>query len=140
MAAALPLVVPFAAILVLAIGSHVGRQAPRAITGWALLFVIIGLYSTLPYLLFLLVARKWLVRADAATLRKIAWLAPILIAIPFAPVFALTAGSGGGVREFMNAMGIGAAWALVVGYLFVVVIEAVRALAIWSGSLNRRQG
>jgi hypothetical protein len=135
-AAALPLVAPLAGAAVGGLGMHNERQAPGMATKVGVLLAFIGFYSTVPYLLFLLLSWRRLRRADAAGLRRIAWLTPLLIAIPFAPVFALTSGSGGGVSAFAMAAGIGAAWALVTGYFYVAVIEAARMLGMWSGLLK----
>jgi hypothetical protein len=137
LAAALPLVAPLAGVTAVGLTAHNERPTPAIATEFGVVLVFVGLYSTVPYLLFLFVSWRRLRRADAGALRRAAWLAPLFIAIPFGPVFALTSGSGGGVRAFAVAAGIGAAWALVAGYSYVAVIEVARRLGMWSGLLDR---
>jgi hypothetical protein len=99
----------------------------------AFLVFLTGVYSTIPYLVFLIVGWFVLRSADPRAYRRIAWLAPIIIAIPFAPLFALTTGTGDGFVSFGRAVLVGGAWALAVGYVYVAILESIRAAGTRAG-------
>jgi hypothetical protein len=109
--------------------SRVSPQVSGGVGGLATLLVFVGVYLLPPYLIFLLVVWTRFRHAAGSVLRRIALAAPLLIAIPFAPVFAFVEAP----REFgsfITAMALGATWALCVGYIYVGAIEGVRAVGV----------
>jgi hypothetical protein len=134
----LPLAVTSAAHLVSAWESRISPQSLGALGGIAVVVVFIGFFAIPPYLIFLLVVWTRFRKAPGPVLRRIALIAPLLIAAAFAPVFGF-AGGWTDFRTFLTGAAVGAAWALAVGYTYVAAIELVRALGMWCGWVVRTQ-
>ena len=95
-----------------------------------------GIFSTLPYALYLLVLTSKSRREgwEARRIRRWVWIGPVVIAAPIAAFFLLPA--------FMEwepdiATAIFAGfWTLLIGYAYVLLIEAARVIAQLAGLLQ----
>ena len=96
----LPVAVPLGAAVIALPELQSHQDSPSALVKTAFLVFLTGLYSTGPYVLFVLGLLLWARFHPKPRYRMIAWCTPLVIAIPFAPIFAAAGGSGGGPGTF----------------------------------------
>ncbi|MDQ3698919.1 MAG: hypothetical protein M3373_13010 [Gemmatimonadota bacterium] len=136
----LPVAVPAVAALLVLVGVlSGGRVAPaegtalsEVVLGWAALIVFVGAWSLVPYAVFALVVAIWIHRhrPRARNIRRVAWLAPLLIGIPFGVVlWTPLLGSGADFPGTMAAAAVYAVCAVVVGYAYLLPIELALLVA-----------
>ena len=118
LAALLPIAVTLSATLVAAWQSRNGPSPVGTIGGGAIFLEFIGVDSTAPVLILLLVVWTRFRHAEGRVLRRIALVAPLIIAAIFAPVFGWGTGWSD-LRSFLMGAAFGGAWALVIGYAYV---------------------
>jgi hypothetical protein len=125
-AAFLPVAVPVLAFVLLLVLSAIGEPAKGLLLATddvAGFLVIAGLLSLLPYGLFVGIALSWAEPSTEADYRRLSWLAPGFIALPFGLVMGLFAL---GSKSLVGAVGSFATWGLLalgVGYFYAVLIN-----------------
>jgi hypothetical protein len=132
----LPLLVPVGAAVV-ALPALQSSPSSVALPVKVAFFVFLtGVYSTIPYLLFAAAVVLRFRAARQPSYQRTMWLTPIIVAVPFAPLFAATVGSGGGPASFMRACLVGGGWTLLVGYGYVALVQLGRLAVIRAGWLR----
>lgn len=135
-------VLPFVAAAAAAIGMNTiapGRDAvSSALFGTSALLVFASFYAIIPYALFLIAVWLFVRPKGESALRRTALLAPIVIAIPFAVVFA----SWGGIvspESFYDALIFAGLTSLALGYVYVLVIETALLVLKKSGVVHHAE-
>lgn len=126
----LPFVLPIAAALVGVASYILGFSESKFAE--ALGFVIFtSLWSTIPYALFAALV-VWRVRRRRPTSREMrwsVWLAPMIIAVPFAAAFAMPHFWHREWEDGRFAIAFMGSFALLIGYGYVLLIEFARVMA-----------
>jgi hypothetical protein len=132
----LPFAVMLLGFLLFLIGFGLPSPQPRStVAGVGGLLSLVGFYSVVPYCVFLILA--WplvLSRQSGPVLGRLSWLVPPIIAIGITMFLVVGALVQGGSSPFQR--GLLFVWAgvpLIVGYIYVVIIQLARVIATRAG-------
>lgn len=126
-AAWLPVVVP---VIAAALAAALEMARPASVPPWTrvvvdtLLFVAFsGVFSLLPYGIFVAIVMLSLQPSEEKGYRRITWLGPSMIALPFAIVCTLFFRPQGGWIGMVRSFAMWGQLALAVGYAYALLIE-----------------
>ncbi len=126
-AAFFPVAIPLLAALVAMMfnGAHVPPDGPLYTFVDTLLFIAVaGVVGLIPYALYIGVVLSSIRPTSGQEMRRLSWLAPSMIALPFALAVALLMPMApGGLRGRVNSFYMFGLLALGVGYGYVLIVE-----------------
>jgi hypothetical protein len=129
----LPVAIPIGAALASMMFS--GARVPSdgslyTIVDTLMFIAVAGAVGLLPYVLYIVVVQAWIRPTSGNEMRRLSWLAPSMIAFPFALVVALVLPlTPPGIVSRVRAFATFGFLALSVGYAYVLIIEMI--LRLW---------
>lgn len=119
------MVLPYTVPVIAGLAGRITHFRPGPVADFGVILGFAAIYQTIPYTIFLVVV--WLIvkPRTVRALRRTAWLAPIVIAVPFS-IAATTLESGlhwPPPEHILPGVAIYGIWALVIGYFYVILVE-----------------